>query len=99
MTTTDATFDVFCPGVLEVLSIGKGDLTLHMDGESPEDMERAKSLIEEMLHKGYSIFVETETGHERVTQFNPWKMTYVLTGGESPKRAVEQPKDEEPKKA
>jgi hypothetical protein len=74
----EAEFGVFCPGVLEVLSIGKGDLKLTLDGKNPEDVERARSLIEEMLRKGYSIFVETDDGPVRVTKFNPKRMTYIV---------------------
>jgi len=77
MTTTE--FSVFCPGVLEVLSIGKGDLRLSV-GDNDDDREQARALIEEMLRKGYSIFVETDTGPERVTSFNPKRMTYTVAG-------------------
>ena len=77
MTTTDAEFGVFCPGILDVLSIGKGDLRLSV-GDSDEDREKARALIAEMLEKGYAIFVETDTGPERVVRFNPARMTYLI---------------------
>lgn len=82
MTTTDAEFGVFCPGVLEVLSIGRGDLKLSV-GDNPDDREQAQALIEEMLRKGYAIFVETDDGPERVTAFNPRRMTYTIADGPS----------------
>jgi hypothetical protein len=78
VTTADAEFSVFCPGVLEVLSIGKGDLKLSVGGDNPEDIEKARALINEMLQKGYAIFVETDDGPERVRQFNPHRMTYLI---------------------
>lgn len=78
-TTGVAEFEVFCPGILEVLSIGKGDLKLTVGGDDPEDTEKARRLIEEMLRKGYSIFVETDQGMKRVKRFNPKRMTYVIT--------------------
>lgn len=74
-----AEFEVFCPGVLEVLSIGKGDLKLTLDGKNPEDVDRARKLIEEMLAKGYSIFVEGDDGPVRVKRFNPKRMTYIIS--------------------
>lgn len=77
--TDTAEFGVFCPGVLEVLSIGKGDLKLTIGGDDPEDTEKARKLIEEMLHKGYSIFVETDKGPTRVKRFNPKRMTYIIS--------------------
>lgn len=81
--TTDAEFGVFCPGVLEVLSIGRGDLKLSV-GDSEEDREQARGLVEEMLRKGYSIFVETDDGPERVTAFNPKRLTYTIRDGPDP---------------
>lgn len=90
---TTATFDSFCPGVLEVLSIGKGDLKLMVDVDHPEDVEKARKLIEEMLRKGYSIYVETDGGPKRVKKFNPKRMVYIIseiveeqTGGETAAR-------------
>lgn len=83
MTTTDAEFGVFCPGVLDVLSIGRGDLRLQV-GDSDEDREKARALISEMLEKGYAIFVETDEGPERVQQFNAEQMTYLIADGPDP---------------
>lgn len=73
----EAIFDVFCPGYLDVLSIGRGDLRL-MVGDNDEDREQAKALIEEMLRKGYSIFVETDDGPVKVHEFNPHRMSYII---------------------
>lgn len=84
--TTTAEFSVFCPGILEVLSIGKGDLRLEVGGSNPEDIAKARALIEEMLRKGYSIFVETDNGPRRVKKFNPKRMTYLI---EPPAEAAE----------
>lgn len=75
----DAQIEVICPGMLEVLSVGKGDLKLSMDPNNPADVENARKVIEEMLAKGYSIFVETDDGLSRVKRFNPKRMTYVIT--------------------
>ena len=72
-----ATFGVFCPGVLEILSIGRGDIKLSIDNND-EDRAKAKDIIEEMLRKGYSIFVETDEGPVRVTRFNPKRMSYTI---------------------
>jgi hypothetical protein len=76
--TSEADIEVICPGVLEVLSVGKGDLKLTWD-DTPDDVEKARSVIEEMLRKGYSIFVETDVGPARVKRFSPTRMTYVIT--------------------
>jgi hypothetical protein len=77
--TDTAAIEVVCPGMLEVLSIGKGDLKLSIGGDDPEDIEKARQLITEMLKKGYSIFVETDKGPSRVKRFNPKRMTYIIS--------------------
>jgi hypothetical protein len=73
-----AEFGVFCPGMLDVLSIGHGDVKLTLDTSDPKDVEDARQLIEEMLRKGYSIFVDTDDGPTKVREFNPKRMTYVV---------------------
>lgn len=78
-----AEFGVFCPGILDVLSIGRVDLRL-MVGTSDEDREKAKALIEEMLRAGYSIFVETDKGLVKVKRFNPRRFTYVIVDTPDP---------------
>ena len=72
-----AIFDVFCPGVLEVLSIGKGDIKLNV-GDNDKDRAEAKRIIDEMLRLGYSLFVETDEGPVRVMAFNPNRMSYSV---------------------
>lgn len=74
-----AEFEIVTPGMLEVLSVGKGDLKLQIGGDNPEDTEKARALIEEMLRKGYGIFVETDEGLARVREFNAKRMTYIIS--------------------
>ena len=75
-----ANIEVVCPGMLEVLSIGKGDIKLTIDPGKPEDVENARKMIEEMLRKGYGLFVEGPSGRlTRVKKFNAKRMEYVIT--------------------
>lgn len=74
-----ADVEVVCPGMLEILSVGKGDIKLTIDSSDPDDVADAKKVIEEMLAKGYGIFVETDDGLSRVKRFNPKRMTYVIS--------------------
>lgn len=74
-----ATFRVTSPGMLEVLSIGRGDLKIAI-GDSNQDRADAQHLIEEMLRKGYTLFVETKDGPLKVTRFLPDQMAYVVAG-------------------
>lgn len=77
--TDTAEFEVVTPGMLEVLSVGKGDIKISLDPGNPDDVENARRLIEEMLAKGYGLFVETDKGLSRVKKFNPKRMTYVIS--------------------
>lgn len=72
--------EVVCPGMLEVLSVGKGDIKLSIDPANPKDVEGARSMIEEMLAKGYGIFWEDARGAlRRVKRFDPKKMEYIVS--------------------
>jgi hypothetical protein len=74
-----ADIEVVCPGMLEILSVGKGDIKLTIDGSNEGEVNDARTIIEEMLAKGYGIFVETDKGLTRVKKFNPKRMTYVIS--------------------
>jgi hypothetical protein len=65
--------------MLEVLSVGKGDIKLTIDSNDPGEVNDARMIIEEMLAKGYGIFVETDNGLKRVKRFNPKRMSYVIS--------------------
>lgn len=75
--TDVAEFDIGTPGMLEVLSVGKGDLRITV-GSTEEDRTKAKDLIQEMLRKGYAVFVDIEGELRRVKRFNPKKFAYVI---------------------
>lgn len=79
MSEETAEIEVVCPGMLEVLSVGKGDIKLTVGGDDPAEVEKARRIIEEMLRKGYGIFVETDKGLTRVRRFNAKRMTYVIS--------------------
>lgn len=72
-----AHIDVWPAATIEVLSIGRGDLTLTVGG-TDEDRERAKRMIADMLRAGYAIFVETDEGPRKVEAFDPNRMTYIV---------------------
>ena len=76
---TVAEIEVVCPGMLEILSVGRGDIKLSIDNSNPEEVANAKRIIEEMLRAGYGIFVETDKGLTRVKKFNAKRMTYVIS--------------------
>ena len=85
----DAHVDVWPGALIEVLSIGKGDLKITV-GPAQSDRERAKKLIADMLQAGYAIFVETDKGPLKVQGFDPDHMAYIVLEREEEAGADEQ---------
>lgn len=77
-TARTASIEVVCPGMLDVLSVGKGDVTITVGGDEAEVAE-GRRIIEQMIRAGYGIFVESDKGLRRVKRFNPNRMTYVVS--------------------
>ncbi len=71
------------PGELIILSVHKGDTKLSFDGQDPEEVAHAKVVLEDMLKRGYLIFIDTGEGEgesrlRRVTAFDPEKSEYII---------------------
>lgn len=65
-------------GNIDILSTGRGHLKLEITEGNAVEIEKARRIIEDMIHRGYAIFVEDAKGLHRVRRFNPKKMTYVI---------------------
>lgn len=66
-------------GVIDVLSVGRGHMRVEIPENDPAQLEKARLMIEDMLKRGYSIFIETSDGKtRRVKKFNPKRMTYLI---------------------
>lgn len=66
-------------GVIDVLSVGRGHMRVEIPEDDPAQLEKARLMIEDMLKRGYSIFIETSDGKtRRVKKFNPKRMTYLI---------------------
>ncbi len=71
-------------GVLFVLNVGAGDLTLHFDPRFPDEVKRAKKMVEDMLRDGYALVVREEDGtHSPVQEFDPETCTYIVADTDS----------------
>lgn len=71
------------PGELIILSVHKGDTKLSFDGKDPEEVAHAKVVLEDMLKRGYLIFIDTGEGEgenrlRRVMAFDPEKSEYII---------------------
>lgn len=66
-------------GHLDVLSTGHGDIRLRIDESDEEGIEKARKTINDMLERGYSIFVERKDGStSRVKRFDKRRLEYII---------------------
>lgn len=73
---------------LRILNVGEGDRTLKFDPNNPEERERAKIAVTEMLKLGFAIFVRDgeragQPLYSRATGFDPVRNEYVIVDAPS----------------
>jgi len=65
------------PG-LDVLNVSSGHLKFRFDKSKPDETEKAKKVITDMLKRGYMIFVLVDGEQKRVREFDAEKEEYIL---------------------
>lgn len=66
-------------GTLDVLSTGHGHMKVTITPGDDAERDKAKRMIEDMLKRGFSIFVELDNGEtRRVKKFDPDKFVYYV---------------------
>ncbi len=73
------------PGI-DVLNTGYGDFELRFDPDKPDEVQKAKETITDMLKRGYAIFVRQGNETFRVRKFDVNKNVYVI--GSTPAEEV-----------
>ena len=73
MQTTDKTL----PGI-DVLNTGYGDFELSFDPNKPDEVQKAKETITDMLKRGYAIFVRQGKVFLRVRKFDADRNVYII---------------------
>ncbi len=73
------------PGI-DVLNTGYGDFELRFDPNKPDEVEKAKQTITDMLKRGYAIFVRQGRDTFRVRKFDVDKNVYII--GSTPAEEV-----------
>ncbi len=64
---------------LHILNCNEGDIRISFDKGDPADVEKAKGAIEDMLKRGYFLFVEDAKGNcHKVAGFDPDAEEYIL---------------------
>jgi len=65
------------PGI-DVLNTGYGDFEMRFDPDKPDEVQKAKETITDMLKRGYAIFVRQGQETFRVRKFDADKNVYII---------------------
>ena len=71
---------------IDVLNTGYGDFELRFDPNKPDEVQKAKETITDMLKRGYAIFVRQGKETFRVRKFDADKNVYII--GSTPAEEV-----------
>ena len=77
--------EITLPGI-DVLNTGYGDFELRFDPDKPDEVQRAKETITDMLKRGYAIFVRQGNETFRVRKFDVDRNVYII--GSTPAEEV-----------
>lgn len=73
------------PGI-DVLNTGFGDFELSFNPDKPDEVQKAKETITDMLKRGYAIFIRQGQETFRVRKFDADKNVYII--GSTPSEEV-----------
>jgi len=73
------------PGI-DVLNTGYGDFELRFDPDKPDEVQKAKETITDMLKRGYAIWVKQGDQTFRVRKFDVNRNVYII--GSTPAEEV-----------
>jgi hypothetical protein len=73
------------PGI-DVLNTGYGDFELSFDPNKPDEVQKAKETLTDMLKRGYAIFVRQGQEFLRVRKFDADRNVYII--GSTPAEEV-----------
>jgi hypothetical protein len=69
-------------GVVNILNVAHGDTEISFKGDDPEEVERSKLIITDMLRRGYTIMIEVQDEGifhmKRVLDFDPKTTSYIV---------------------
>lgn len=65
-------------GTLAILNCSTGDTRISFDSADEGEIERAKTIVEDMLRRGYMISVDVGGKMQRATGFDPKAGEYIV---------------------
>lgn len=77
--------------MLEVLNVNAGDMKFNFDSNDPQEVARAERVVQDMLQRGYMLFVEVDGKLERCLSFNKERCEYVIADGPGPVGHIPEP--------
>lgn len=83
-------------GELAILNCTDGDTRISFNSNDPDEVERARAVVEDMLRRGYCISVVVGDKMERAVDFDPSKDEYIVEKS-TPKQHAK-PESETPSK-
>lgn len=83
-------------GQLAVLSVGRGDMKVDFNSDNPEEVEEARTVVMDMLSRGYLIFINVDGEQVRVHDFDPKTDEYIIKIDKRTRLWKNRDKDEEP---
>jgi len=66
------------PGEVAILNCTTGDTKISFDPAAPAEVARARSIVQDMLRRGYCLAVMVEGRMERVVEFDPKTCEYIV---------------------
>ncbi len=63
---------------IDVLNTGFGDFEMRFDPDKPDEVQKAKETITDMLKRGYAIFVRQGQETFRVRKFDANRNVYII---------------------
>ena len=65
-------------GTLSVLNVAKGDFEIRFDGAQPAEVEKAGKIVNDLLRRGYAIFIHEGETTKKVLSFDPAQCCYIV---------------------
>lgn len=69
-------------GTLDVLNCGAGHMQFAFNNNDPIELERAKRVVQDMLKRGYALFIEDDNKKlHKVKMFDETRGVYIIADG------------------
>lgn len=78
-------------GEVSVLNVNAGDLKLSFNSKNPIEVEQARQVVRDMLHRGYLLFAYLDDQWVRIREFDDKTDEYLVAWGPAAPASSEPP--------